>query len=176
MPIALKAQYAAVALGSNIAPRAHYLSMARALIHQITPLMVKSSLYQSPAIEYLQQDDFYNQVIICFIPPHSPFYDNPKLYLKKLQEIEIFLQRKREVLKGPRTIDLDLIFFAHHTEESSDLLLPHPSWSKRSFVTVPLQEIQAQHYFPHRIIRELFHDRIIDPPLTVIAGKEDDFQ
>jgi 7,8-dihydro-6-hydroxymethylpterin-pyrophosphokinase len=56
-------------------------------------------------------------------------------------EIENKLGRTREVHKGPRLIDIDLLFYALEHHETSTLLLPHPRLWERSFVVLPLKEL-----------------------------------
>jgi 2-amino-4-hydroxy-6-hydroxymethyldihydropteridine diphosphokinase len=49
--------------------------------------------------------------------------------------------RVRETFKGPRTIDLDIIFWGLETHHTNLVQIPHPRWVERSFVIRPLQEL-----------------------------------
>jgi 2-amino-4-hydroxy-6-hydroxymethyldihydropteridine diphosphokinase len=61
--------------------------------------------------------------------------------LEVLQTIEIDLGRKKTIKNGPRTIDLDIIFYGDKTVNEPDLVIPHPRWQDREFVKKPISEI-----------------------------------
>lgn len=42
---------------------------------------------------------------------------------------------------GPRTLDVDIIFYGNHVIETAELVVPHPRYSGRRFVLEPLAEI-----------------------------------
>ena len=65
----------------------------------------------------------------------------PHRLLKLLQRIEHRFGRKRSFKDAPRTLDLDILFFGDKTMHTKDLILPHPGWSKRQSVLVPLMEV-----------------------------------
>jgi len=55
--------------------------------------------------------------------------------------IERRLGRTRTARWGPRTIDLDLLLYGHLVVDEEDLQVPHPELTRRSFVLVPLVEL-----------------------------------
>lgn len=61
--------------------------------------------------------------------------------LKELKDIEKELGRKRTVRYGPRTIDLDILFYGDKIIKRKDLVVPHPRMFERDFVLRPLSEI-----------------------------------
>jgi len=63
------------------------------------------------------------------------------LLLKKLKKIEIELGRAKTIRYGPRTIDLDILFYGDRIINRKDLKVPHPKIFEREFVTKPLLEI-----------------------------------
>ncbi len=67
----------------------------------------------------------------------------PSKMLSVLQEIEAAFgrDRSREVRRGARTLDLDILLCDRQVVESADLLIPHPLISERLFVLVPLLEL-----------------------------------
>ena len=65
----------------------------------------------------------------------------PVTLLKKLQNIEKRLGRTKTVRNGPRTIDLDILFYADKIINRKDLIVPHPRIFEREFVLKPLSEI-----------------------------------
>jgi 2-amino-4-hydroxy-6-hydroxymethyldihydropteridine diphosphokinase len=125
-----------IAIGSNIGDPLENLKHALETLEETYHLIAKSRIYRSKAVDYEDQPDFFNQVLEFEIP-HS----SPEKVMKHLLEIEQSLGRVRNKWRGPRTIDIDIIFWANQTLQSTDLVLPHPRWSERSFVVRPLQEL-----------------------------------
>jgi 2-amino-4-hydroxy-6-hydroxymethyldihydropteridine diphosphokinase len=81
----------------------------------------------------------------------------PRELLKTLQKIESRLGRERTVKWGPRTIDLDILFYDDRVIGEVDLVVPHPELEKRRFVLDPLAEIAPDLIHPviKKTIREL---------------------
>ena len=125
-----------IALGSNIGNRENHLVQAINDINKIFNVKYQSAIYTSPAVDYLNQPDFLNQVIECELPQMKP-----QEAMNTLLEIELKLGRKRDISKGPRTIDLDILFWDLEVIKTDILETPHPRWSERSFVVLPLQEL-----------------------------------
>ena len=65
----------------------------------------------------------------------------PITLLKELKKIERKLGRTRQVRNGPRTIDLDILFYADKIIKRKELTIPHPRIFEREFVLKPLSEI-----------------------------------
>ena len=66
---------------------------------------------------------------------------SPLILLKKLKSIEKQLGREKTVRNGPRTIDLDILFYGDRIINSKNLTIPHPRVFEREFVIKPLLEI-----------------------------------
>ena len=66
---------------------------------------------------------------------------SPLDLLHKLLEIEQLFGRVRRERWGPRTLDLDLIFYEDLILETPELQIPHPRCRERAFVLLPLAEI-----------------------------------
>jgi dihydroneopterin aldolase/2-amino-4-hydroxy-6-hydroxymethyldihydropteridine diphosphokinase len=66
---------------------------------------------------------------------------SPSLLLKELKSIEKELARKKTVRFGPRTIDLDILFYGDKIIKRNGLQVPHPRMFERDFVLKPLSEI-----------------------------------
>lgn len=125
-----------IALGSNLNNPYKNLIKARELLaHQFDEIKA-SSIYRSEPVDYLEQPEFLNQVIE---------YELPELTasdaLQVLQKIESQFKRVKIVDKGPRVIDLDIIFYGELNLNDTELSIPHPRWAQRSFVVLPLREL-----------------------------------
>ena len=66
---------------------------------------------------------------------------SPEELLARCQEIEILLGRVRLEANGPRTLDIDLLWYEGEERASEALKLPHPRLEERAFVLVPLAEL-----------------------------------
>ncbi len=134
-----------IGLGSNLdKPKQQVLQAFRALAE--VPefrLVARSSLYRSAPIGPTGQPDYINAVAAI-----ESTLDAEAL-LTKLQSIEQMHQRQRLVRWGPRTLDLDVLWFGGQTIETDRLSVPHPEMLNRNFVLLPLQEIA-----PHLLMRD----------------------
>jgi len=125
-----------IATGSNIGDRKNHLDQAKIKLISHFQLIAESRIYQSPAVDYLNQPDFYNQVLEFELPLHSPLTT-----ITLLLSIENELGRSRNISKGPRVIDLDILFWGNQIIEFENLIIPHPRLFERSFVVLPLSEL-----------------------------------
>jgi 2-amino-4-hydroxy-6-hydroxymethyldihydropteridine diphosphokinase len=125
-----------IASGSNIGSSVTTLKEACAELSRHFIFIAESRIYHSKAVEYENQPDFYNQVLEFQIPDLSP-----DEVMNKLLDLEKQFGRHRDIPKGPRTLDLDIIFWGTTQVKSDAVTIPHPRWSERSFVVKPLQEL-----------------------------------
>lgn len=125
-----------IATGSNIGDRKFHLDEAKKYLSKKLVFIAESRIYESPAVDYLNQPDFYNQVLEYEIPK-----DLPESIMDFLLEVEATMGRNRLIAKGPRVIDLDMIFWAELNNSTDKLILPHPRLFERSFVVLPLSEL-----------------------------------
>lgn len=65
----------------------------------------------------------------------------PQSLLSVLREIEQALGRDESDRAGPRTIDLDLLFYGDRVIDEPGLTVPHPRLHQRRFVLIPLNEL-----------------------------------
>ncbi len=125
-----------IATGSNLGHSIHHLQTAQKELCRHYHLIAASRIFRSIAVDYLEQPDFFNQVLEFSLPRMSP-----EKVMEQLLQIEFSMGRRRDIPRGPRTIDLDMIFWSLETHHANTLILPHPRWLDRSFVVRPLQEL-----------------------------------
>jgi 2-amino-4-hydroxy-6-hydroxymethyldihydropteridine diphosphokinase len=107
-----------------------------------TTLLRASSLYDTEPAGEADQPNFLNAV--CQIETAL----TPRQLLWNLLLIEKRLGRVRTQKWGPRTIDLDLLLYGNLVIEEPDLRVPHPELARRSFVLVPLVELDPMLVHP----------------------------
>jgi 2-amino-4-hydroxy-6-hydroxymethyldihydropteridine diphosphokinase len=95
----------------------------------------ESSLYETEPVEFREQDWFLNSVI------EGETELEPGELMKELLAIERSLGRERRVPKGPRVIDIDVLFYGDRVIREPGIDVPHPRLSQRRFVLVPFAEI-----------------------------------
>ena len=131
-------QNAYVGLGSNLGDRAGYLLLAvRGMLDAGLDVIRLSSIYETEPVEYENQPAFLNLVAEL----RGSTLPSPEQMMARLLRIEYALGRTRDIRMGPRTIDLDLLFFKDQQLETEFLTLPHPRMALRRFVLVPLNEL-----------------------------------
>jgi 2-amino-4-hydroxy-6-hydroxymethyldihydropteridine diphosphokinase len=81
----------------------------------------------------------------------------PMQLLSAIGRIERDMGRKRAVAKGPRNIDIDILFYGNFVVQTANLQIPHPRLTERRFVLEPLAEIapELRHPLSRKTIREL---------------------
>ncbi|MDR2863502.1 MAG: 2-amino-4-hydroxy-6-hydroxymethyldihydropteridine diphosphokinase [Puniceicoccales bacterium] len=129
--------HAILALGGNLGDRAGYLAAAAAALHRLPGMCVlaASSLYETRPVGFTAQPDFLNAVVLVSTPLV------PEALLGACQRIEHEQGRVREKANGPRTLDIDLLFYGREHRQTAQLTLPHPRYAERAFVCVPLGEL-----------------------------------
>lgn len=126
-----------VALGANLGEREEHLHSAITALGQLGTVEAVSSLYETAPVGPVSQPDFLNAVVALqtTLPPQD--------LMVALLRIEQQHGRDRSVsvLKGPRTLDLDLLAYDDVVMETPGLTLPHPALAERRFMLAPLAEI-----------------------------------
>ncbi len=125
-----------LALGSNIGDRES--NLRHALDELNSPdlrLLRASGLYETEPMGLREQPWFLNQV--------AEFETElfPLQLLQRICRIERKLGRKRTVLNGPRTIDIDILLYGKAIVKTEELVIPHPRYRERRFVLEPLAEL-----------------------------------
>ncbi|APH15344.1 2-amino-4-hydroxy-6-hydroxymethyldihydropteridine diphosphokinase [Clostridium sporogenes] len=145
-----------VAFGSNIGEKENYIKRALEKIEEREIKIIKvSPIYETEPYGVLDQDSFLNGVV------KIETNLTPENLIEVLLDIERQLDRVRERRWGPRTIDLDIIFYDDLIINEKDLVIPHKDMENREFVLKPLCDIDENFIHPvlKKSVRELY-DRL----------------
>ena len=125
-----------IATGSNLLQPLENLKLAKKILINHFDFIAESRIYKSAAVDYEAQPDFFNQVLEFKIPNLTP-----DQVMNLLLEIEKEMGRVRDISRGPRIIDLDIIFWRLEEHCTKTVTIPHPRWLDRSFIIRPVQEL-----------------------------------
>jgi 2-amino-4-hydroxy-6-hydroxymethyldihydropteridine diphosphokinase len=140
-----------LALGSNLGERRPNLEAALRALPPEVEISALSRLYETAPAYVTDQPPFLNMVVEGYTTL------SPAGLLGYLQQIERSLGRVRTLRYGPRTIDLDILFYDELILDLPGLTLPHPRLQERGFVLWPLADLAPDFVHPvlERSIREL---------------------
>jgi 2-amino-4-hydroxy-6-hydroxymethyldihydropteridine diphosphokinase len=133
-----------VGLGSNLGDREAHLRAALDAMDVLpeTRVVRVSPFYDTEPVGEVEQPNFLNGVAL--LETRLP----ARQLLWNLMLIEKRLGRVRSVRWGPRAIDLDLLLLDDQVVEEPGLQLPHPELTRRSFVLVPLADLDPTRVHP----------------------------
>lgn len=150
MSVTIKREWhtAYIALGSNMGNKAAYLIEAIEQLGQIKGCRIDrvSDFIVTEPYGGVEQDDFLNAVL------KMETLMKPEELLIVLHSIEATANRIREIHWGPRTLDLDIIFYDDEIYQSKDLVIPHVDMEHREFVLQPMCQIAP--YYMHPVFRK----------------------
>ncbi len=142
-----------LSVGSNVGNREGQIREAVEQLSQCSHIrkVRMSELIETRPYGYQEQGDFLNGAIAL----ETTF--SPEELLGFLHGVEKAGHRERTVRWGPRTIDLDIIFFGDEVVDREDLVIPHRDMHRREFVLEPLAEIAPWQKHPvfHKTVYEL---------------------
>ena len=155
-----------VGFGSNVGDRVDSCNRVVTLLRLLpgTQVVAVSSLYETEPVAAPGDPGpgwFLNGVmqIETDVKPHK--------LLEVFREIERALGRDEEDRHGPRTMDLDLLFYGDQLSTDPGMLLPHPRLHRRRFVLTPLAEIAPT--WTHPVLKQTVEELLatLDDPATV---------
>lgn len=141
-----------IGTGSNMGNRRLNLQQALWLCQQhLGNVTGFSAVYETVAWGNEDQDAFLNQAIrveTCF---------PPQMLMQKILQIERSMGRIRSKKWGPRTIDIDILFYGNRRIQTPLLTVPHPHLHLRNFVLAPLHDLAPGFVHPvwHKTIAQL---------------------
>lgn len=137
-----------LSIGSNLGDKKENLDKAIALLKEdeCTRVSKVSEYIETKPVGFVEQEDFLNAAL------ELKTLRTPYELLELIQKIENELKRERIVHWGPRTIDLDILFYNDEIVMEPDLMIPHPEIQNRLFVLDPLFSIAPA--IKHPIIGE----------------------
>jgi 2-amino-4-hydroxy-6-hydroxymethyldihydropteridine diphosphokinase len=140
-----------LSLGSNLGDRQNFIIQAIEKLTINGPLIKRSNIFETEPVGIKNQPPFLNLITefnTSLLLDH--FFDN-------IVSIEEQLGRNRKEKGGPRTIDIDLIFFGNQIMHTENIKIPHPAYPQRKFVLVPMSEIAPKWICPlyHKSMKEM---------------------
>jgi 2-amino-4-hydroxy-6-hydroxymethyldihydropteridine diphosphokinase len=125
-----------LSLGSNVGERAAHIARAIAALRDAgVRVLRQSSLYRTEPVDFAAQSWFLN----CAVEAETGLM--PRQLLRAIRQIERALGSRKLVRRGPRSIDIDILFYGSTRIATPELEIPHPRMAERRFVLVPLAEI-----------------------------------
>ena len=145
-----------IAFGSNIGDSKALIEEALDKLGEREDSVVEkvSSIIVTEPYGGVEQDDFLNGCL------RLKTLLTPRELLSVLNNIEKEAGRTREIHWGPRTLDLDIIFYDDLIVEEDDFCIPHVDMQNRSFVLEPLYEIAPYKHHPctKKTVKEMLDD------------------
>ena len=141
-----------IAAGSNLGDKEETLKEAIDKIDKRKDCVVTkvSNFYTTDPVGYEDQDQFVN----CVFEINT--LQTPSELMNTLLEVEKDFKRERIIRWGPRTLDLDIIFYDDIISYDEHILIPHPRAHERQFVMKPMCDINP--YYVHPIYRKRVMD------------------
>lgn len=145
-----------LSLGSNLDQP---LDQLRTALRELDAAGVRvqrvSTVHRTDPVGYADQPDFCNVTVLA----HTDL--EPAQVLATGHAIEDAHQRRRTIVNGPRTLDIDVISVDDLQQPDAALppVLPHPRAHERGFVLVPWLQVEPDALLPG-------HGRVCD----LVAG------
>jgi 2-amino-4-hydroxy-6-hydroxymethyldihydropteridine diphosphokinase len=141
-----------IGIGSNLGEREKHIQRALELVGSIRGVrtMACASLRETEPVGGPSQGKYLNTVWQIETDL------SPRKLLEHLIEIERQLGRVREEKNGPRTLDLDILFYEREIIDRPGLVIPHPRAHERLFVLEPMAELDPD--FVHPLLKKSMKD------------------
>ena len=135
-----------IALGSNMGDTKGYLDDAVKKLseHSLCEVISVADYIETEPYGGVEQDKFLNSAL------ELKTLLLPEELLDLLNQFEIEANRERLVHWGPRTLDLDILFYDDCIIDSNRLHVPHIDLQNRDFVLIPMAQIAP--YLRHPVL------------------------
>lgn len=127
-----------IGIGSNLGDSLATLRAATVRLADLGAVLAASPVYESDPVGLERQPVFLNAVVVLDTTLE------PTVLLDALLAIEAEFHRERTLRWGPRTLDLDLLWYAGRRLDTQRLTLPHPRAHEREFVLRPLADVAPE--------------------------------
>ena len=144
-----------IGFGSNLGDRLDFCDRAMTLLSLLpaTQLAAVSSLYETEPVNDSGNPGsgwFLNGVV------QLDTEVTPQSLLEVCFEVERALGRDQERREGPRTMDLDILFYGTRMINGPGLMIPHPRLHLRRFVLAPMVELDPD--WCHPVLQQTVKD------------------
>jgi len=133
----LKSHTITIGIGGNIGDVIKRFKMLFKILQSDSRFVIKqtSPILKNPPFGYLEQNDFYNAIIVLETSL------SPLCALNTFQKYEYRFKRTRSFQDAPRTMDIDIIFYDNKKVNTKRLIIPHKGYKNRPSVLIPLTYI-----------------------------------
>ncbi len=130
------------------------LRNAIAGLRELGELVAQSSIYETEPVDVEQAQPWFLNCAVAIDTKLSP-----REVLDQILSMELAMGRVRVQKRGPRPVDIDIIFFGDEVIDLPGLTVPHPAMQSRRFVLAPLAEIApvAVHPLLKKSVRDLLN-------------------
>jgi 2-amino-4-hydroxy-6-hydroxymethyldihydropteridine diphosphokinase len=165
-------------IGSNLGDRVGYIQQAVQLLQDLATLkhlriLSTSSFYETEPVGFQDQEWFVNAALAIETDL------TPQELLTICQDVETRLGRVRDPNNqfGPRTLDIDLLFYDALEINAPGITVPHPRVHQRAYALVPLLEINPRLIHPvlGKTVEQL-HQDLDDPEEVFLYGTRSQFE
>ena len=144
-----------LSLGSNIGDKAAQITQALDRLAKVFTVKRVSPIYLTEPVGLKDQDWFLN----CVAEVETE--KDPEKLLSSLQSIEKKMGKTKTKVNGPRTIDIDILFYDEQIVNRKNLVIPHPKLHTRLFVLRPMMDLNPGFLHPalKKTIQELYAEQ-----------------
>ncbi|HEY2359954.1 MAG TPA: 2-amino-4-hydroxy-6-hydroxymethyldihydropteridine diphosphokinase [Candidatus Angelobacter sp.] len=146
-----------LSLGSNLGDRENYLREAVLRLGDLGVIRQISAFYETQPVEVQTDQPWF---LNCALAMETELM--PLAFLARMLALEQSMGRVRTEPKGPRTIDIDIVFFGNDVLDTPELTVPHPAMHQRRFVLEPLAEIASA--FMHPVLKHTVQELLDSLP------------
>jgi len=131
-----RSHQAILALGTNLGDREGFLRLA---VDSLPGILRKSQVFETDPVGGPEGQSAYLNMVVAVETELDPY-----ALLRRCRQIESTALRQRVQHWGPRTLDIDVLFYDDVRIDDPELTIPHPRYAQRRFVLAPLSEVAPE--------------------------------